>query len=133
MSDSVNRTREDWVQEFRTAADAQNYDPANPSHETSNMIMNCIAEEFNEFVEAAVDHEMHGTVETRAQLCKEWADLQYTVSQAALYYDIPASAAFVRVAKNNLTKVADDGKIKRREDGKILKPDNYVKADMRGL
>lgn len=128
-----DKTREDWVQEFREAADLPNYDPTSPNREASNLIFNCIIEEFNEFVEAAVDHETHGTKETRANLCKEWADLQYVVSQAALYYDIPASPAFVRVAENNLTKVSDDGKIKRREDGKILKPDNYEPADMRGL
>lgn len=126
-------TREDWVRRFREAADSQDFDPDNIDVVRSNMIFNCIIEEFNEFAEAASNYELEQNEENRAQLCKEWADLQYTVSQAACYYNIPASPAFVRVAENNLTKVQEDGKILKREDGKILKPEGYQPPDMSGL
>ena len=67
----------------------------------------------------------------RANLRKEWADLQYVVSQAAVYYEIP-SEAFDRVHANNMTKVVD-GKVRFRDDGKILKPEGYKPVDMSGL
>ena len=128
-----SKSREDWVDEFRKAGDSPNFDPENLDLVRSNMIMNCIVEEANEFFEAAAAYEIKQDEESRANLCKEWADMAYVVSQAACYYDIPADAAFVRVAENNLTKVGDNGKLIKREDGKILKPEGYVPADMKGL
>lgn len=122
-------TREDKVNEFRRAGGKKNYDEA---PEDSDMVLDCLYEEFMEFFNAATDYEEEATEETRAQLCKEWADLQYVVSQAAIYYDIPADPSFNRVHASNMTKVVD-GKVTYREDGKILKPDTYVKPDMKGL
>jgi len=130
----MSKTREDWVREFRKAGDSPDFNTAEPNPEHTNLIFNCISEEFNEFLEAALFYQRDPLdEEIRANLCKEWADLQYVVSQAACYYNIPSEPAFVRVAENNLTKVADNGKLVKREDGKILKPEGYVPADMRGL
>ena len=69
---------------------------------------------------------------TRAELCKEWADVQVVLSNIAVYFDIPSDPAFNRVHLNNMTKVVE-GKLRLREDGKILKPEGYVKPDMSGL
>ena len=107
------------------------------------MILYCIFEEFMEFKDASFEYETaidDGVVwanperhaELRANLCKEWADLQYVVSQAALFFEIPADASFNRVHSSNMTKVVD-GKVILRDDGKILKPDTYVAPDMKGL
>ena len=85
-----------------------------------------------ELKEAAEAYAENENEETRANLVKEWADVQYVLSQLALFYRIDGEEAFTRVADNNMTKVVG-GKVYYREDGKILKPDNYVKADMRGL
>jgi len=41
--------------------------------------------------------------------------------------------AFRIVHRNNMSKVQPDGTVKRREDGKVLKPDNYVPVDLTGL
>ena len=124
-----NRTRESAVAEFRQAA-GKGTIVETPGEIT--LVFKCIEEEYAEFLEAAKYHVLYGTVETRANLCKEWADLQYVVSQAAVFFDIPADASFNRVHESNMTKVVD-GKIIFREDGKILKPDTYVAPDMRGL
>lgn len=129
-----NVSREDWVRQFMKAGDIEVFSKEDPDDDTCNMIFNCLAEEYNEFLEAAQDYRMDPfDADNRAQLCKEWADVQYTLSQAACFFEIPASVAFVRVAENNLTKVSEDGTIRRREDGKILKPDGYESTDMRGL
>lgn len=125
----MDMTRECKVKEFRDAANKGDYD-ANP--EEADMIISCIVEELSEFIDASADYEERQDDESRAQLCKEWADLQYVVSQAALYYGIPADPAFNRVHSSNMTKVID-GKCIFREDGKILKPEGYQPADMRGL
>ena len=129
----MTSTREERVAEFMSAGDTAVFDSEAVNPDQTNMIFNCIIEEFNEFVEAAAQYELDSfSTERRANLCKEWADLQYVISQAAVYYGIPAEEAFTRVADNNMTKVVD-GKVLKREDGKILKPDNYVPANMEGL
>ena len=129
-------SREAKVNEFRRAAGKGSYDWLNEPGNVDLSVMNSLEEEFNEFVEAeeyyrsACKHG-HGIAEARANLCKEWADLQYVVSQAAVYYEIP-NEAFDRVHSSNMTKVVD-GKIVFRSDGKIMKPETYVKPDMSGL
>lgn len=122
-------SREEKVDEFRKAGGKKNFDEA---PEDVDMVLDCVGEEGNEFFEAAEDYIENQNPETRAQLCKEWADLQYVLSQAAVYFDIPASASFNRVHNSNMTKVVD-GKVIYREDGKILKPETYVAPDMGGL
>lgn len=127
-------TREDKVKEFREAAGKREFAYYEPKDDS---IIPCIQEEFMEFCEALDLYENsfkhgHGIEEARQQLCKEWADLQYVVSQAAVYYKIPADEAFDRVHNSNMSKVVD-GKVIFRDDGKILKPDTYQKPDMKGL
>lgn len=119
-------TREERVFAFRYEAEAKGAPPL-----TKELVWKCFYEESKELDEAADVYEANPSVENRADLVKEWADVQYVLSQLALYYNIPGRVAFNRVADNNLTKVADGAII--REDGKILKPEGYVKANMRGL
>jgi Uncharacterized protein conserved in bacteria len=123
-----NVTREEKVDEFRRAAGKGTY----KENSETELILDCIHEEFMEFYDAVEDFEINPSTASRAQLCKEWADLQYVVSQAAVYFDIPADVAFNRVHNSNMTKVIE-GKVIFREDGKILKPDTYRAPDMRGL
>lgn len=123
-------TREMKVKQFRDAANKKIYDE--DDGEETDCVLDCIFEELHEFMDAVEDYDINPSEATRSQLCKEWADLQYTVSQAAVYFDIPASAAFNRVHNSNMTKVVD-GVIVLREDGKILKPETYEAPDMRGL
>lgn len=129
--------REQRVQEFRAAAGKGSYDWLNEPGNTDLSVIASLAEEFNEFVEAVDVYQSackhgHGIAEARSNLCKEWADLQYVVSQAAVYYEIPGDPSFNRVHENNMTKVVD-GKIVFRADGKILKPEGYKPVDMSGL
>lgn len=118
------------VRQFREAAGKT--DVHDQPGEFDLVVTNCIAEEFAEFRQAAKDWFVFRNPETRKQLVKEWADLAYVISQAAVYFNINADAAFNRVHNSNMTKVVD-GKIILREDGKILKPDTYKPADMSGL
>lgn len=129
MTKLKNITREDKVAEFVRAADKKMY---KENGQDMFLVLDCIDEEAGEFHDAVYNYCQRPSEETRAQLVKEWADLQYVVSQAAWFFDIPADVAFNRVHENNMTKVID-GKVRYREDGKILKPNNYVKPDMRGL
>ena len=122
-------TRENKVAQFYKAADKKQFHRLDA---VDNSILDNFLEETDELAEAITNYVDKPNDETRAQLCKEWADAQVTLSSIAWYFDIPADAAFNRVHNNNMTKVVD-GKILRAPNGKILKPEGYVKADMKGL
>ncbi len=126
------KNREERVQDFREAA-GKGTIYENP--EDIALIFKCVEEEYAEFLKAVQDWIAIGIDtegDARAQVCKEWADLQYVVSQAAVFFEIPSDEAFHRVHESNMTKVVD-GKVIFRDDGKILKPDTYRAPDMSGL
>lgn len=126
-----NESREQKVSRFLTAAGKSPWDNDPNTYDVSHE--NNLREEFNELFEALMDYQAQPNDEqARANLCKEWADAQVVLSNVAWYFDIPADVAFNRVHNNNMTKVVD-GKVLLREDGKILKPEGYVKPDMRGI
>lgn len=122
------KSREQWVAEFLEAGDTKT------AAEGGNLMQHtsCFAEELAEFSEAISDYIDNPNEETRAALCKEWADVQVTLSNFAWFFGFNGDEAFFRVAENNLSKIID-GKVVKREDGKILKPEGYQKPDMRGL
>lgn len=122
-------TREQKVAKFYKAADKK---PFNKLDAFDHSMLDNVLEETKELEEAVHEYLDKPNETTRANLCKEWADVQVVLSSLAWYFDIPADAAFNRVHNNNMTKVVG-GKIKRAANGKILKPEGYVKADMRGL
>jgi len=127
-----NKSREEYVQEFLEAAD---------QHPTFAVVWDCLGEEFLELQEAASNlHTVYtlksdeaARVKARANFVKEWADVQYVLSQLAVFYEIDGEEAFLRVANNNMTKIPSDGKVRRREDGKILKPEGYEPPNMEGI
>lgn len=121
-------SREDTVNEFNTAAGKKKFD----KEEFDSSIVNCFVEECQELFEAMGDYVTHPSVDTRKALVKEWADTQVTLSNIAWYFDIPGQAAFNRVHESNMTKVVN-GRVFFRDDGKVMKPDNYKAPDMSGL
>lgn len=123
-------TREDKTAQFLKAAGKKPWAPGQPFDASYN---NNLREETKELLQAVCDYALEPGTDNRKNLCKEWADVQVVLSNIAWYFGIPADAAYNRVTENNMTKVGPDGAVKLRADGKILKPDNYVKADMSGL
>lgn len=53
------------------------------------------------------------------------ADLAYVVYGAAIEYGIDLDAVIAEVHRSNMTKLGNDGKAIRREDGKVLKGPHY--------
>lgn len=121
-------TREGKVALFNEAAEGKTFlDGGSLDHQ-----VNCFSEELVEFNEAMVNFVTDPSPENRAELVKEWADVQVTLSNFAWFFEFDGEEAFNRVADNNMTKVVN-GKLFKREDGKILKPDDYKKPDMTGI
>jgi predicted HAD superfamily Cof-like phosphohydrolase len=124
----LKMSREEKVAQFNRAADNKTLAEGGDYRPHTA----CFGEEVTELFHAINNYLIAPNDTTRQELVKEWADAQVTLSQLAWFFDIPADPAFNRVHQNNMTKLVD-GKIVRREDGKILKPEGYVKPDMSGL
>lgn len=127
----LEMSREEKVAVFNKAAGKKPYDVASKDFESS--YVKGFVEEAEELLEAVQDYWLDPSEENRAQLCKEWADTQITLSNIAWYLNIPADPSVNRVHNSNMTKIGPDGQVILREDGKILKPASYAAPDMKGL
>jgi len=90
--------------------------------------LDLIKEEFYEFVESAEEGD-------DANLVKEFVDVIYVMGglliNKGLYKYV--DAMFYAVVSNNLSKLGADGKPQYREDGKLLKPDNFTKLNPKAV
>lgn len=71
--------------------------------------------------------------ELKANLTKELADLMYVIVGMATTFGLPLKEVFNRVHESNMSKLDDNGKPVYREDGKILKSDNYIPPQLEDL
>ena len=105
------------AQQFRHA-----YGVENGPH-NRNMQLALINEEHRELLEAHLKiHDYEGAA---ADCLKELADLVYVCFQYAENMDWDLMEALYRVHKSNMSKLGEDGKPIRRDDGKVLKGPNY--------
>lgn len=109
------KTPTDMVQEFHTKAE-QVPDP--------NLYSDLVVEEFDELM---------GSVGKLEEL-KEIADLIYVLHGYAYAMGYNLDEAIRRVHENNLGRmIQDDGTIRRREDGKIIKNPKFPKVKLDDL
>lgn len=121
------RSNFEKVQQFHRAADVENPGyPQLPTFERQMLREDLIEEELWELREAWSE----GDVVAYADAV---ADLLYVVYGTADEAGIDVDAVFAEVHRSNMTKVRDNGKVLRREDGKILKPDTYSPPDVESV
>ncbi len=107
--------------EFRTCYEVQN------SPENSNMQLRLIREEYQEFIEAEaiINGEPTATLYNYENALKELADLVYVCFQYAENRECDLLTALNRVHQSNMSKLDENKRPIRRDDGKILKGPNY--------
>lgn len=100
--------------------------------------LNLIGEEYDEVVEALDFLERveegrtsYRITEAMTEVAAELADLLYVVYGTAEELGIPLDKVFNEIHAANMRKVWDDGEVHRNDFGKIIKPPNFVKADVR--
>ena len=103
--------------QFMEAADQTVSNLANPQQ--AELYMNLIEEEFDE-IQAADSIE---------NLVKELADLLVVTIGALYSLGVEPDKVWQEVHRSNMSKLVF-GKLLKREDGKVLKPDSYSPADM---
>ena len=60
------------------------------------------------------------------------ADIVYIACGTAVSYGIPLDVVFAEVHRSNMAKLVD-GKVIRREDGKIKKPEGWTPPDIKRI
>lgn len=102
------------------------------THEAEVLASNLIFEEFEEFsTEPAYIDDNYTTDSRNINTVKEALDLMYVTAQ---YLNVTigpdkAKECWDALHANNMSKCTN-GKLLKREDGKVLKPDGYEKLDL---
>jgi len=125
------------VREFQRAMGS----PLNARLEEASVSLNfgLIREEYGEFFEEQYAIRMSLikgrpiTNQAVEKLLKELADLVYVCYHFANTFGLPLEEAITLVHESNMSKLGEDGKPIRREDGKVLKGPNYKPADLSNL
>lgn len=84
-----------------------------------------LREEFKEYEDAEDDNDF-------IEIADALADIIYVAIGTALEYGIPLERVLAEVHRSNMSKCID-GKIVKRADGKILKPDTFSPPDIEGV
>lgn len=131
-------TMYEMVKEFHKAFNTES-DPTTPQSYINcfDLRQKLITEEYKEVLEEmgySVDIKLDrfGSGEVNIiNLSKELADLLYVVLGTAAAYGIPIDDVYREVHRSNMSKLAPDGTVLYREDGKVLKGPNYSPADIK--
>lgn len=87
-------------------------------HRDTELRLNLIAEEFEEFQEAL-------TVNNLVEVADALGDMIYVIIGAALVWGIDINSVFNEIHRSNMSKLGPDGLPIYREDGKVLKGPDY--------
>jgi predicted HAD superfamily Cof-like phosphohydrolase len=102
--------------------------PTIPSERLAALRADLIEEETKE----ALD-ELDQEIIDLSKVAKELADILYVVYGTAASFGIPIDEVFDQVHTSNMSKLTADGQVLRREDGKVLKSDQYKPVDLSWL
>lgn len=101
--------------------------PCIPSDERMEVRETLIMEEFDELMQGMARYDL-------ANIAQELVDLIYVTIGTALELGIPLQKVWDEVQKANMAKVDPvTGKVRKREDGKVLKPEGWQKPDVHGV
>lgn len=116
------------VAAFHVACDVPIVDrPTIQSERVKQLRHRLVEEEFIELVDAMNDEDI-------VEIADAIADLIYVAVGTALAYGIPLEAVWNEVQRSNMAK-ADPvtGKVVKREDGKVLKPEGWTPPEIASI
>lgn len=120
------KTMFEMVRDFHTAFGQRvGEKPEFPDYQERELRMRLMKEEVNEYNKAEDNSDL-------TNLAVELADIIYIACGTAVSYGIPLDDVFNAIHQANMNKLID-GKVIRREDGKIKKPEGWQPADIEGI
>jgi len=102
--------------------------PTNVSQERYRLRFNLMAEENVEYLEAC-------TSDNKEEIADAIGDMLYILMGTALEHGMQdyLRKVFSEIHRSNMSKMGEDGKPIRREDGKILKGPKYFKPNIKQI
>jgi predicted HAD superfamily Cof-like phosphohydrolase len=114
------------VRRFHEAAGIHHpYIPSIVEMSRRELRVELLNEEFNEYLRAEHKADV-------VEIADALGDMMYVIVGTALEYGIDLDKVIAEICRSNLSKVTD-GEVKRRDDGKILKPEAYSPPDITGV
>jgi predicted HAD superfamily Cof-like phosphohydrolase len=92
-------------------------------HALAGLRVALLEEEVNEFVAASQKSDLIGITDALA-------DIVYVAYGTALTYGIDLDSALLEVHRSNMSKLGSDGRPLLRDDGKVLKSEQYFPPDI---
>jgi predicted HAD superfamily Cof-like phosphohydrolase len=99
--------------------------PELPNIDERSLRVRLLSEEFEEYRSAEYDNDI-------VEIADALADIIYIACGTAVSYGIPLDKVFEEVHRSNIAKLVD-GKVLRREDGKVQKPEGWTPPDIDGV
>jgi phosphoribosyl-ATP pyrophosphohydrolase len=99
--------------------------PELPSAEERCLRIRLLEEEFEEYMDAEGKDDL-------VEVADALADIIYIACGTAVSYGIPLDDVFAEVHRSNMEKLVD-GKVIRRADGKVQKPEGWTAPDISGV
>jgi len=100
--------------------------PTLPSWDVQDLRIELIEEELRELVVGVENKDL-------VEIADALTDLLYVVYGAGHSFGLDLDACFAEVHRSNLSKLGEDGRPIKREDGKILKGPNYSPPDLKSI
>lgn len=92
----------------------------------SKLYLKLIAEEYTELLDAFSKQDI-------VEIADACADLKWVIEGLEHTLNIPQQAVWDEVARSNLQKIGNDGKVLKREDGKVQKPEGWTPPDIASI
>jgi len=98
--------------------------PEFPDAETTNLRLELISEELEELYDAMEAKDIVGVADALT-------DILYVTYGAGHAFGVDLDKCFEEVQRSNMSKLGEDGKPIYREDGKVMKGENYSPPDLK--
>lgn len=99
--------------------------PELPDRKERTLREKLLEEEFNEYMRAELNDDL-------VEVADALADIIYIACGTAVSYGIPLDDVFESVHASNMAKLVD-GKVIRRSDGKVQKPEGWQPPDIKRI
>ena len=116
----------DDVKTFMLAGEQKVYNTPELTDERSaqaELYLRLVTEEYNELKEAFLNNDL-------VEIADACADLKWVIEGLEHSLGIPQQSVWDEVSRSNMSKMVD-GKLIKRADGKVLKPDTFVQPNIK--
>lgn len=110
------------VEKFMVACGQTDYKNKNQI----DLYVKLIREEYQELVTAYAENDI-------VEIADACADLKWVIEGLELTMQFPQQKIWDEVARSNLAKISDNGKVLKRSDGKVQKPEGWTAPDIKTI